>query len=166
VEHHGRVAVRVVDPEGRSWRVRRQWAPRLEGRGFRARFRRRRRKEGDSWSDWLDLPFDLPDSLTAVLVMVALVAFIVVFVLFGIPLVLALFDLVVVVALVVGGVVARVAFRRPWTVEAVSVDGRRWCAQAVGWSASGALRRELADRLAAGWSPEEIARRADDDPPA
>lgn len=157
------MAVKVVDPHGESWIVRRQWAPRLVGRGFRARFRRRRarRKDSDSWSDWLDLPLDLPDSVTAALVMVAAAVVVVLFVVVGIPLLLAVADLVVVMAAVVGGLIARVAFRRPWTVEALAADGRRWCAEAVGWKASGALSRDLADRLAGGRAPEEIARRVD-----
>ena len=151
------MAVRVVDPEGRAWVVRRQWAPRMHGRGLRARFRRG--KEGNGLA-WIDVPF-LPDGLTVLLVVVALLAVVLLFVLVGLPLLLALMDLIVVVALAVGGVVGRIVFRRPWTVEAVSGDGDRWCAHAVGWQASGRLRQELADHLAAGRRPEQIASRAD-----
>ena len=152
------MAVKVSDPEGRKWVVRRQWAPRLEGRGLRARLRRgrARRKESGRWSDWLDLPVDLPDSLTVLLVVVALVAAAVFLIFVGFPLLLALLDLIVVIALVVGGVVGRVAFRRPWTIEAMAEDGRRWSAEAVGWKASGQRRQDMADHLAARRRPEEM----------
>ncbi len=87
--------MKVTDPQGRRWTVRRQWAPRLEGRGLRARFRRgraRRKRSGGRWWDYLDLPIDLPDSLTAVALAVAVVAAGVVFVVVGAPLLLALVD--------------------------------------------------------------------------
>ena len=148
--------MKVTDPQGRSWTVRRQWAPRLEGRGPRARLRRgraRRKRSGDRWWDALDLPFDLPDSLAAVAVAVAVAAAVVLLVVVGMPLLLALVDVVVVIALVAGGVVGRLVFRRPWTIEARSDDGRRSCAQAVGWKASGRLRDDVAAQISRGLGP-------------
>lgn len=143
--------MKVTDPAGHRWAVRRQWAPRLEGRGFRARFRKRRnarRQRGNEgrWYDWIDVPFDIPDSLTAALVIIGIVIVVVLLVLVGVPLLLAAVDLIVVVVLLVGGVLARVVFRRPWTVEAMSDEGRIECRQAVGWRASGELKR--------GWAVE------------
>jgi len=87
------------------------------------------------------------------------VVFIVVLVLFIVfvlgPLLLLLFDVVVVIALVVGGVIARVLFRRPWTVEAVAEDdGTELRFQAVGLAASRRLRDGVADRLARGQDPD------------
>ena len=138
--------MKVMDPAGHRWAVRRQWAPRLEGRGFRARSRRRRdarreRGKGGRWYDWIDVPFDIPDSLTAALVVVGIVIAVTFLFLVGVPLLLAAVDLVVVAVLVVAGILGRVVFRRPWTVEAVSAEGRRETRQAIGWRASGELKR-------------------------
>lgn len=156
--------MKVQDPGGRRWAVRRQWAPRLKGRGLRARLRRRRDSDdGDRgwWDPVLDfVPIDIGDGLPGIVLGVVLIvalALLVVFVL-G-PLLLVLLDVVVVMALVVGGVVARVLFRRPWTVEAVAEDdGTELHFQAVGLAASRRLRDDVAGRLAQGRDPDDVRR--------
>ncbi len=147
--------MKALDPDGHAWRVHRQWAPRLEGRGLRARFRRmgQRRKGGDSWAEVIDLPADLPDSLTFILVIGAALAAVALFVLIGLPLLLVVLDVVVVIALIVAGVVARVVFRRPWTVVARADDGRESADRAVGWSASRRLKEDLTARITGGLIP-------------
>lgn len=151
-------AAKVTDPTGQRWRVKRQWAPRLEGRGLRARYRQRRdrrRQAGKGWSSWVDVPAgDFSDSLAAVAVVVVGLVLVVFLVVVGAPLVLAVIDLVVVAGVVIGGVVARVLFRRPWTVEAVADDGRRSATRAVGWRASARARDELAERIGGGLAPD------------
>ncbi len=112
-----------------------------------------RRKGGDSWADVIDLPGDLPDGLTFVLVILAALAAVALFILVGLPLLLVLLDVVVVIALVVAGVVARVVFRRPWTVVARADDGRDTTDQAVGWSASRRLKEDLTARITGGLIP-------------
>jgi len=77
-------------------------------------------------------------------------------VLVGFPFLIALGELLLVLLLAVGGAVARILFRRPWTVDAVgpSGDHHRW--EVVGWRRSGAARRFIAQRLAeAGTVPTE-----------
>lgn len=156
--------MKVTDAEGHEWKVHRQWAPRLEGRGFRARHNHHRAKRGvkrenrgSSWHDWLEIP-DLPDSLSAAAIFLLVAVAAVLLVLIGLPLLFAIFDGFVVIALVVAGVVARVVFRRPWTVEAVADDGRRSVARVVGWRASGRLRDDLAQRIDRGSPPPDAVR--------
>lgn len=73
-------------------------------------------------------------------------------------LVAVVLDVVLVALLVVGGVVTRVLFRRPWTLEAVADSGERLTRQVVGWAASNCLRHEIADALRHGQLPAEPIR--------
>ena len=92
----------------------------------------------------------LSDGLTGAAVVLGALAVLVVLLLFGIPLVLAIVDLVVVVVVVVGGALARLLFRRPWTVEACSDGGDRVVRHAVGWRGSGEAVDELATEITHG----------------
>jgi hypothetical protein len=153
------VGRRVVAPDGGTWTVRRRWAPRL-GRGtLLGRFRRgigklragRKLREN---ADILDLGclFDeLFWVVGAVLVVTVLVA--IVLVVFVVPLVLAVIDVVVVLAIAGAGLVGRLLFGRPWTVEARSPSGdvRSW--PVVGWRTSRERCAEIAELLAAGVTP-------------
>jgi hypothetical protein len=54
------------------------------------------------------------------------------------------------------GVVGRVLFRRPWTVDAIDPAGTRVAWSIVGWRSSRDTRRFIADRiLATGSVPTE-----------
>ncbi len=155
--------MRSQSPDGRRWEVRRQWAPRLKGRGLRARLTRRRRSEdgdGGGWDLVLDvLPIDVADGLPGIVIgALLLVALVLLLVFVLAPLLLALLDAAVVIALLVGGLVARVLFRRPWTVEAVADDGTELYFQAVGLGASRRLRDDVAERLSHGHLPEDTRR--------
>ncbi len=158
--------MKVQGPDGRRWVVHRQWAPRLKGRGLRARLRRRRDSDDGAWWDPvvdfvpLDIGDGLPRVVLAVVLAVALTLLLAAFVVFVVvPLLLVLLDVVVVIALLVGGVVARVLFRRPWTVEAVTEDGgTELHFQAVGLKASRRLRDDVTRRLAQGQDPGDVAR--------
>lgn len=83
------------------------------------------------------------------MVVVVLVVVFVFLILVGAPFLVALGELLLVVLLALSGIVARVLFRRPWTVDAVDPDGghRHW--HVVGWRSSGAARQLVADRIAA-----------------
>lgn len=137
--------------DGRTWTVRRRWVPRLGPETLWARVRRRVRQTVRRTSD-LDpgtgcLDFGgLDDVLVALVLLIVLAA--AVFVV--IPLLVALLDVLLVVLLSLLGVVARIAFRRPWTIEAVASDDTRLAWHVVGWKQSGALVRDLADRLRVG----------------
>ena len=97
------------------------------------------------WYDWLDFPG--PDSLTGLVVTVLVIVGLVLLVWLGIPALLALVDLVVVLGAAVSGVVARVVFRRPWTVEARSETGEILEARVVGWRKAGATVKQIARNI-------------------
>jgi hypothetical protein len=143
--------VNVTTPAG-IWNVRRRWAPRHLGQQtIWARFLDRTQKVRRRTADLGDLPDpgcapDIAEGIVAFLVIVALVLFLV-FV--GIPLLIALGELLFIVVLAVVGVVGRVLFRRPWTVDAIDPGGARRAWSIVGWRPSRDARRLIADRIAA-----------------
>ncbi|MFT3852685.1 MAG: hypothetical protein QM733_08125 [Ilumatobacteraceae bacterium] len=145
---------RVADPAGRVWTVRRRWVPRLGAETVWGRIRRRVRgyyRRAGKWSD-SDAAgcFDVgADDLVAGLV---LLAGIVVFFVVGLPLLIAVFDVLFVLLVAIGGVVGRVLFRRPWVIEA-RTEGttHRW--RVTGWRASSQRLAELRSSLAAGVVP-------------
>jgi hypothetical protein len=144
--------VRVTDLEGTAWTVRRHWMPRYHGRGLRERWRRRPGRGDDgSWLDLLNFADgDVPGAIAVVaLAVIALVLF----VLFGLPLLLAAVDLVVVVLATLIGIVGRVVFRRPWTVEAVSAGGERHEVEVVGWRRAGEAVECLGQEIRHGRRP-------------
>jgi len=140
--------------------VRRRWAPRWASETLLGRFRRfaatvlRRRGKVRDHSDILDVGclFDELAWVIGLVLLVLLVVTVVLFV-FVVPLVLAVVDVVVVLAIAGAGLLARVVFRRPWTVEARADDGTVLSWQVVGWRASRERRDEIAQLLAAGVTP-------------
>jgi hypothetical protein len=68
-------------------------------------------------------------------------------------LVLVVFVAPLLVAIAGVGLIGRIVFRRPWTVEARADDGTmlRW--QVIGWRASGEFRARAAESLRAGVIP-------------
>jgi hypothetical protein len=146
--------VRVTTSEG-TWHVRRRWAPRrLGAQTVWARFldrTRRARRRTTELGDVADpgcLP-DITDGIVAFLVVLALILF---FVFIGLPLLIALGELVLILVLALIGVIGRVLFRRPWTIDAVSPSGVLTQWSVVGWRASAAARRFVAQRIATGTS--------------
>ena len=149
-------ATRVTAPGGAEWVVRRQWTPRTTQLARRLwssvdqrRRRRRERGEDPAWPEVVDavgwIPFEWGWLLAVILA--AVVAVLV----FGV--VAVVIDVVVAAVLVLAGVIARVVFRRPWTVEALSDRGERLTRSVVGWGASTRARDELVAALADGRSP-------------
>ncbi len=129
--------------------MRRRWAPRHLGADtafgrFRKRVRAvRKRTRTDDIPD----PGCLFDLIEAVSAALAVAVFLVFMFLVGLPFLIALGELLVVLLLVVGGVVGRVLFRRPWTIDAVSPEGDHHVWDVVGWRASGNAQSFIADRL-------------------
>ena len=152
----------VETAEG-TWHVRRRWAPRRLGADtLWRRFRTRTRKVGRRTRDLGDLPDPgcAGDALEGLVLVVVVVVVVVFLLLVGIPFLIALGELLILVLLALGGVVGRVLFRRPWTVDAVAPDGTHHVWAVVGWRASGAARQHVADRVAAGGtvpSDDEVA---------
>ena len=138
------MAVRtVVDPEGRTWRVRRRWVHRSVG--WRSEL-----------ADPLDVTpnvsvLDVDDDLgvfAVIGIVVTSIAALAVFVFFVVPAVVFLVELVLVVLAIMLGAIGRTLFRRPWTVEARvkgTNQGREW--KVVGWRASGELVEQVAERV-------------------
>ena len=127
--------MKVRSLDGREWTVRRRWLPRHDGFASwweRRRAERRGARDDGSWWHALDIPVDLEGLALGAIAVAVLVAF----VFLGIPLLLALLDVLVILLLAVVGVVTRVLFRRPWTVEAVSGQDRVE-RQVVGWRRAG-----------------------------
>lgn len=143
-------AVRV-DTAGGTWHVRRRWAPRHLGADtIVGRFRNRIRSVRKRTTDAGDIPDPgcAPDVGEAIVVFLVAIVVVLFLIFFGIPFLIALGELLIVVVLAVAGLVGRVLFRRPWTVDAVSPDGEHTMWSVVGWGASAAARQFIADRLA------------------
>lgn len=138
--------------DGGPWEVRRRWAPRLGPETLWRRFRRRLRTTFRRAGDASDAgcAFDVGEGIVALLVLLAAVLLLL-FVL--IPLLVALVDLLVVALLAVVGVASRVAFRRPWAVDAFGPDRQHLRWRVVGWRASGAKVAEVQQLLDGGVVP-------------
>ena len=140
-----------VETPGGTWHVRRRWAPRHLGADtIFGRFRNRTKKVRRRTTELGDVPDPgcAPDVGEAIVVFLVVVVFVLFMVVIGLPFLIALGELLLVLLLAVAGLVGRVLFRRPWTVDAVSPDGEHTAWSVVGWRASGAARQFVADRLA------------------
>jgi hypothetical protein len=140
---------RVTTPVGEQWRVRRLWAPRLGGESLAARLRRRTRL-GRSLARGAGEAGDvgcLLDALSDIFWVFVIVVVVAVLLLVGVPLLLAIVDVVVVALLTLLAIGARVVFRRPWAVEAVGPDGAGHTWRVVGWQASGDAVDAVANAL-------------------
>jgi len=136
----------VVDPEGRTWKVRRRWGHRsVSWRG----------PKGGRAADLLDgadlasVGAELP---VVGVIMVAIAALLigVMAVVFIIPALIFALELLLILTAVALGVLSRVLFRRPWTVEARvkgAEHGDEW--KVTGWRASGDLVDSVAGQLQA-----------------
>lgn len=140
-----------IETTAGAWHVRRRWAPRhLGSETIWARFLQRSRKVRRRTTELGDIPD--PGCAVDVVEGIAVFIFLIVVILFlifiGIPFLIALGELFFIVFLALAGVVGRVLFRRPWTVDAVSPTGEHYQWAVVGWRASGAARQFIADRIA------------------
>ena len=132
------------------WQVRRRWGPRHIGsQTVWARFWARTRKVRKRTADAADLPDPgcAPDVAEGVVVFIGLVLVVLFLIFIGIPFLVALGELVVILLLALAGVVGRVLFRRPWTVDAIGPDGHHHVWSVVGWKASAAARAFVAARI-------------------
>lgn len=139
-----------VETAAGVWHVRRRWAPRhLGSQGIWARFVHRTRKVRRRTTDAGDLldPGCAPDIAEGIFVFIVLVVVVLFLIFIGIPFLIALGELLFIVLVALAGVVSRVLFRRPWTVDAVSPGGAHHDWHVVGWRASGAARQFIADRV-------------------
>lgn len=141
----------AIAPDGERWRVGRQW---LDGRARRRFARKPSRKYFEEAADvaWLPDPSGLLDAADSPLAGIALAVAgavlvgLVVFVL--LPLLGIAFELAIAIGFVASSLFGRLVLRRPWTIEAVSLDqpGRRRAFAVTGWRRS---RRALSALAAA-----------------
>lgn len=120
-----------VDSTAGVWHVRRRWAPRhLGSQTIWARFVDRTRKVRRRTADAADVPDPgcAPDIAEGIAVFIVLIVMVLFLIFIGIPFLIALGELLLIVLLALSGIVGRVLFRRPWTVDAVDPDGghRDW----------------------------------------
>jgi hypothetical protein len=137
----------VTAPDGTCWRVRRRWLDRPAPKPFsRWRSRRTARDDGaigDSWG--LSALMDGLDGLAVVVTVIAAILLVVFVVL---PLLGIAFELALLLGLLAASLFGRVVLRRPWTIEAVSIEDptRRSAFAVTGWRRS---RRALTALAAA-----------------
>lgn len=145
----------VRAPDGTVWTIRRRWIRRPGWRGRSWPWRRKRESDPDRGGRWdlLDLfnfNFDFGDDIAAGILIVLLVAAFVVFMIFfGWPLLLFLFESLLIIPITfVAGIVGRVLFRRPWAIEATAVQATE--ETEVAWSVAGwRASSRAADQMAA-----------------
>ncbi|HEV7774091.1 MAG TPA: hypothetical protein VGO48_12480 [Conexibacter sp.] len=135
----------VTAPDGERWRVRRRWLDRPAPRPW-TRWRRSRKRKDDSEAGggWLsDAALTGVDSLGGLGLVIGAVVVIALLVFVLLPLIGIAFELALLIGFVMSGLFGRVVLRRPWTIEAVSLDepGRRSAFAVTGWRRS---RRSLA----------------------
>jgi hypothetical protein len=143
----------VTAPDGDVWLVRRRWLDRPMP-DLRRRFRASRSEDLEDevlgnlpFLDWLDgWPVI---ALTAALVLTVFVL---------LPLLGVALELIAVISVLCSGVVGRLVFGRPWTVEAVRRDDRRRSVTfpVKGWGRAGEAARGLAQVIAATGRPEDF----------
>lgn len=128
--------MRIRDPQGRKWKVRRRWTP-----------WRRRIREVDPL-DALSMP-SLPggdDPISLILSVLALVVLIPVLILAAI----ALVEVLLLLLLIPIVLLARIALRKPWIVEVLGPDRHYYTESVQGFAASGAHVQQIAAAIEAG----------------
>jgi hypothetical protein len=132
---------RVIDPDGNRWTVRRKWVHR------RLRWRGSGSFDLLDGADLLSAGADLP-VVGVILTVLALLLLAVGLVLFVVPALIFIGELLLVVAIVGVGLVGRLLFGRPWTVEAHRQGaGHAYEWRARGWGASRDLVRSVGEQL-------------------
>jgi hypothetical protein len=136
-------AKRVTAPDGTTWRVGRRWLPKkpvLWGK-----------RPSGSDMYFPDIGLDDADGVfAAVLVVIAVIAVLILLFTVVFPIIVLGIELLLVVVLLVGGIAARLLFRRPWTIRARAQDGRELTWRAVGFRRSGRVRDDVAAALVLG----------------
>lgn len=150
------MAIEVKSPDGRRWKIRRRWVPRLGTERVLSKVRHQvpakgaDRKQGGGVDARGWMPFAQIDVVAIALLVVVLVFVALVVVL---PLLFVLVDLAILAVLALAGIVGKVVFRRPWVVEAVTDRGKRHEWRVAGWRRSGERCHEIARSLEAGVIP-------------
>jgi hypothetical protein len=144
----------VTAPDGTRWRVRRRWLDRPLP-DLRKRFSEYREENtGDGMLDgfWFIDAGDSPWAGIAIAVGVILLVFLL------LPLIGVAIELILLVLLLGSGLVGRLVLRRPWRVEAQSLNAaERSASYAVkGWQRSGRAATEIATAIELSAPPDRI----------
>jgi hypothetical protein len=133
---------KVTAPDGRQWKLGRRWMP-----GRRRVWRPKMRDTGDgSWVDFGGDDLGIVGAIVLAVIAVVVIAFLALILLNVVALAI---ELIIIVVLLLGGIVGRVVFRRPWTIYAKTA-GHEWQQRVVGWRASGRAIDAAASRIASG----------------
>ncbi len=130
------------------WDVHRRWVTRLGRENFGRRMGRRMRDAPDVLSNGPDV--GCIDGLDDLLIGVAVVVVVILLIVFVAPLVIFLVEALLLLVAVLLGLVARIVFRRPWSIDAFGADGTHLRWKAVGWRAATAKIDEVTAALSHG----------------
>jgi hypothetical protein len=135
--------MKVSAPDGRDWDVSRRWI----GRKVAVRWVR-----VGGLEDALNPGAVIDTSVGGVLIGIAVLVVAAAVILFVLPLLILLVQILVILLLIAAGIAARVLFRRPWEVDAVTPgpppETHVW--RIVGWRNSSEAIREAAQALRQG----------------
>lgn len=133
--------MKVVDPQGRTWRVSRRWMP----------WRRKARM-----GDWSELPSgsSLGDDPISLLIGIVLFVLIIPVLLLAI---LVAIELLILLLLLPFAILGRVLFGRHWRVEVREGWTFAWETEAGGWTQSGQAIEHIAEGLRLGMPPWQAA---------
>lgn len=159
-----RTARFVTAPDGGRWKVGRRWMNRPVPKLWRGPKWHKARDEAGEDAGWLQTFDVLPnvatdgdDLLVGVAFAVGAVIAVALFVFVLLPLIGIAIEIALLVMLFSSGVLGRVFLRRPWIVEATSLDGDATSAFAVkGWLRSRRAIRELAGAIEATGLPSGL----------
>lgn len=137
-----------------NWQVHRRWTPRrLRPDSVWQRLKNRSRK-GRRALDYADAAsppggcgIDLLEGIVVVIFLLLALVFIF---MVGIPLLIAIGELVILLLLVIIGLISKVLFRRPWTIDATSPENEITEWHVIGWRKSVMARDYVADRIRIG----------------
>jgi hypothetical protein len=134
---------KVTAPDGTEWKLGRRWI------GKRARLGRAKMRDAGDLASGFDMGADDLGIIGAIVFAVVAIVVLVFAVLLLFNVVAIAIELAIILIVLIGGIVGRVAFRRPWTIFG-KTEGREWEQRVVGWRASGRALDEAAQRIASG----------------
>jgi VIT1/CCC1 family predicted Fe2+/Mn2+ transporter len=137
---------RAISPDGTEWTVRPRWRA---GPDVRIPHRWRGRRGRGDLLDFADLPLGGDDLVSGIVFFVVAIVFVVLVVFLVWPLIAIAVELLIAVLLVGVAAIGRLAFGKPWVIEAVS-PRRTLRYEVRGYGAMRRVVTEIADQLQTG----------------
>lgn len=121
---------KVIDSNGLSWSISREWLPRRKSLDVLGRFKENKKAKSDILRsfEWLQILGE-EFALIALFLIGAIVFFL-------FPVFIIIIDLSFLLLLLLFGTIAKTLFRRPWNVIAKCESGQILKKEVVGWTAS------------------------------